>query len=88
MWGYGGHGGWMMGGQDGGWFWPMFAMHGIGGFLVLALAVYVVVVLVRGGGFGASRREVDPALELLGRRYVAGEISQTDYLRMKKDLRG
>jgi len=83
MWGYGGHGGWMMGGQ-GDWSWPFFAFHGIAHLLFWGLVVYVVVVMVRGRT--ARRRDGDPALELLGKRYVEGEISQADYLRMKKDL--
>lgn len=84
MWGYGGHGGWMIGGQGGDWSWPFFAFSGVAHLLFWGLVIYAVVALVRSRT--GRRREDDPALDLLGKRYVAGEISQEDYRRMKKDL--
>lgn len=84
MWGYGGHGGWMIGGQGSEWSWPFFAFGGVTHLLFWGIVIYMVVALVRGRG--GRRQERDPALDLLGKRYVSGEISQEDYLRMKKDL--
>jgi putative membrane protein len=77
-----------------GWFWI------IGGLIVLALFVALVVVLIVIGVSGGRRHEGSPtsqpgqttaresedALEILRRRYARGEITREEYQAMRDDL--
>ncbi len=51
---------------------------------VLILIAFTIIVLTRGVSF--RKEHGSPALDTLNLRYSQGEISRTDYLKMKKDL--
>jgi putative membrane protein len=75
-----GWGGWLIGGLVMLLFW--------GG--VIALAFFAIRALMRSGG-GPAERESQPrsgesALDILQKRYARGEITQEEYLEMKRDL--
>ena len=75
-----GWGGWLIGGLVMLLFW--------GG--VIALAFFAVRALMRSGGErpeeGSQLRSGESALDILQKRYARGEISQEEYLEMKRDL--
>ncbi|MCJ7663854.1 MAG: SHOCT domain-containing protein [Desulfobacterales bacterium] len=81
--GYGwGHGPWMMGGNGMGWFGGIF-------MVIFWIAVVIgIVFLIRWlmqstrGGAGST----ESALEILKRRYAAGEINKKEFDQKKKDL--
>lgn len=56
-----------------------------GALLVTALVVALVVVLVKKARRNDTSRE---SMELLNERFVRGEVSEEDYIKMKKALRG
>lgn len=82
----------MMWGFGGGWFGWLFMIA----FWVLVIAVIVWGVRLltgRGGGGSATQSRpagggAESALEVLKRRYAAGEIDRDQYLAMRKDLEG
>jgi putative membrane protein len=89
QWGQGGHrwGGPMMDG----WFGPFGGLI----WLILVVAVLVAAVLLvrylwnvghQSGGHAGARTGRSEALELLDKRYAAGEIDREEYLRRKQDL--
>ncbi|MBS7623132.1 SHOCT domain-containing protein [Candidatus Bathyarchaeota archaeon] len=53
--------------------------------LVLAL-VLAVIVIARRYATELAREKAPTALETLNQRYIKGEITREEYLRMKKDL--
>ena len=63
-----------------------FLMMG-GALLVTALVVVLVVMLVKKSRATSMSREDSESLELLNGRYIKGEISEADYIKMKKVLR-
>jgi putative membrane protein len=74
-----------------GWFGPF------GGLISLLLVVAVLVAAVllvrylwnighQHGGQGPARTDRSEALDLLDKRYAAGEIDREEYLRRKEDL--
>jgi len=88
-WGWRG-GGWgmpcplIMGDFGGGWFMPLFM------FLFWGLAIWAVVTLVRGtrhpSGPASGSSQSDSALEVLKKRYAAGEISKEEYEEKRNDI--
>lgn len=64
-----------------------FMMMGAG-LLVLALIVVAVVVIVKKSSKKSASAEMDGSLELLNDRFVKGEITEEEYTRMKKVLKG
>ncbi len=70
---------------DGSWF-AFWGMHGFASLFFLALAVFLVVYVIR--AFATDKRGHDPALTLLGEKYANGDISREEYLQKKKDLEG
>lgn len=63
--------------------------HGPGMLFMLGL-VFIGLTLVLGWGRGGSRETAarpDEALELLRRRYAAGELDEADYLARRNNLR-
>jgi len=88
-WGWHG-GGWrmpcplIMGGFGGGWFMSLFML------LFWGLAIWAVVALVRGtrhpSGPASGSSQPDSALEILKKRYAAGEISKEEYEEKRNDI--
>jgi putative membrane protein len=64
------------------WMWIMW----IGGFVLFVLLVFLVVYGFRNGGRGTTPPPREPPLDVLKRRYAAGEISREEYEQMRKDL--
>lgn len=62
-------------------------MMGIG-LLAVALIVVAVVALIRKSNRNRPVYQSDDSIELLNARYVKGEITEEDYMRMKKVLSG
>ncbi|HHM02352.1 MAG TPA: hypothetical protein ENJ15_05010, partial [Caldithrix abyssi] len=65
-----------------------FGHMGFGGIMwivIVGLVFYLGFVLMRTGG---DVRGSDSALEILKKRYAAGEISEEDFKRMKNELLG
>ncbi|SMC35913.1 SHOCT domain-containing protein [Papillibacter cinnamivorans] len=69
-------------------------MHGGGGFLMIlgalaliALIVIAVVTLVKQARRRHEGGHTDSSLELLNDRYVKGEITEEEYVRMKKVIK-
>jgi putative membrane protein len=74
-------GGYGMMGGFGGW-WMILAM-----VLFWGLVIWGVVALVRGRhGCCSPQNDKDSALEILRRRYAAGEITKDEFEQKKKDL--
>ncbi len=81
--GYGwGHGPWMMGGYGGGWFGGIFMI--VFWIIVVIGIVFLIRWLVQStrGGSGSA----ESALDILKRRYAAGEINKKEFEQKKKDL--
>lgn len=74
----------MMGGFGGGWFMPVFMI------LFWGLVIWGVLALVRGtshpSGRASDSSRPDSALEVLKRRYAAGEISKAEYEEKRNDI--
>ena len=87
MWGPGGPGGLPAGG---GWTWGL--VMALGGLSMLAfwgVLIVGIVLLVRwasGPNAGPSSRPGESAIEILKRRYAAGEITGEEYEQMRKTL--
>ena len=64
-----------------------FVMMGIG-LLVVALIIVAVVVLVKKSNRNRPVYQNDESMELLNARFAKGEITEEDYMRMKKVLTG
>jgi putative membrane protein len=77
-----GHGPWMMGGYGMGWFGGIFMV--IFWIAVVIGIVFLIRWLVQSTRGGAGSAE--SALEILKRRYAAGEINKKEYEQKKKDL--
>ncbi len=72
----------MMPGVSDSWFWPMFGFHGIFGLaLVIAVALIVASLFRRPDRAGA-----DPAVAILAERFAKGDLSSSDYARMKREV--
>lgn len=74
--------------MHGGWMWFGTILSGLFGLVLLALFVLGAVWLFQqvtgsGGGSGSGG---DEALEILRSRYAAGEISEEEFRRMKREL--
>ena len=70
-----------------GWMWG-FGM-GLGGLMMLAFfgALLVgLVLLIRAAGGGIGARKHSTPIDILKRRYAAGEITRDEYEQMRKDL--
>jgi uncharacterized membrane protein len=80
----------MMGsGQMSGWTWgAMLALNSLRMIAILAALIVGGLLLLRSLTDRSSRRDERgaTALELLQRRYAAGDISQADYERMRQEL--
>ncbi|MBT9148660.1 MAG: SHOCT domain-containing protein [Dehalococcoidia bacterium] len=76
-------GGWFMP-FGGGWFMPLFML------LFWGLVIWGVVSLVRGGsqssGSTSGSSQPNSALQILKKRYAAGEISKEEYEEKRKDI--
>jgi putative membrane protein len=95
MMGPGGMGGyWAPGSQPSGWSWSWGLAMGLGMLAMLAFwgaLIVGVVLLVRwlmAATGGSSERAPETALEILRRRYAAGEITAEEYARMRQELEG
>ncbi len=72
--------------------WPMWRMMGFGpGWAAVALLLMLpltagIIRLVGGSGRARGGPHDDPALDILRRRYAAGEITREEYERMRGDL--
>ncbi len=72
--------------------WPMWRMMGFGpGWAAVALLLMLLLTagilrLVGGSGRAQGGSNDDPALDILRRRYAAGEITREEYERMQWDL--
>ncbi len=65
-----------------------FGHMGFGGFMwivIIGLVFYLAFMVARNS---RDVRESDSALDILKKRFAAGEISEEDFKRMKKDLLG
>ncbi|MQA03867.1 MAG: SHOCT domain-containing protein [Streptosporangiales bacterium] len=69
-----------------GMMWMMLFWAVLGLALLVAI-VLAIVWLARRLTTGAARRQVDPAEEVLRRRYATGEIDRDEYERRLVDLR-
>jgi putative membrane protein len=78
----GGHGPWMMGGYGMGWFGGIFMV--IVWIVVIVGIVFLIRWLVQSTRGGAGSAE--SAMEVLKRRYAAGEINKKEFEQKKKDL--
>jgi putative membrane protein len=82
------------GGQAGSWSWGWGLAMGLGMLAMLAFwgaLIVGVVLLVRWlltASSGPGPRSPETALEVLRRRYAAGEISREEYLQMRQELEG
>ncbi|MEL4106875.1 SHOCT domain-containing protein [Oscillospiraceae bacterium WX1] len=81
---FGGGFGYMSNFMHSGW---GLVMMGIA-LVVAALVVVAIVALVKKGQGHHPVNQSDDSLELLNARFVKGEISEEDYIRMKKVLTG
>ncbi|HHV57823.1 MAG TPA: SHOCT domain-containing protein [Firmicutes bacterium] len=75
------------GGSFGVWGWVLMLVHAVLWVGVVALGVYLVARALRHSGMGPAPERVETPLEILRRRYAAGEISSEDYQRMKEELK-
>ena len=74
--------------QDGAWMWG-FGM-GLGGLMMLVFwgaVIAGIVLLVRQIGRGGSASSVEQPVDVLKRRYAAGEISREQYEQMKQEIK-
>jgi putative membrane protein len=86
----GGYGG--LGGQTGGWSWGwglamglgMLAMLAFWGALIVGVVLLVRWLMTATGGSGRDSDET--SLEILKRRYAAGEIPREEYAQMRQEL--
>lgn len=77
----------MMGYDGNGWFGNMGGMGGFGMVLGLLFVVAVVVLLVWGAGaLFNGRASAETPLQILKRRYAAGEISGAEFEQARKAL--
>jgi putative membrane protein len=82
MWGYGGRmGGWGWGAGMGLWMLAAIIFWGA----IIGSVVLLIRAVVR-GGFRADRRETP--MEILDRRFAAGELNQEQYEQMRRALLG
>jgi putative membrane protein len=80
------------GGQTGGWSWGwglamglgMLAMLAFWGALIVGVVLLVRWLLSATGNIGG--RSTETALEILQRRYAAGEITRDEYLQLRQEL--
>ena len=88
---------WAPGSQPAGWSWGWGLAMGFGMLAMLAFwgaLIVGVVLLVRwlitatGGSGGSGARAEETALDVLKRRYAAGEITAEEYARMRQELEG
>jgi putative membrane protein len=83
---------WAPGGQAGGWTWGwglamgfgMLAMLAFWGAIIVGVVLLVRWLLTATGGSGG--RVEESALEVLKRRYAAGEITREEYAQMRQEL--
>lgn len=60
---------------------------GIGMLLFWGVLIFIVIALVRSGSRSCSSRgKTKTALDILEERYAKGEISKSDFDRMKQDI--
>jgi len=67
-----------------------FGMHGYGWIFQLLILVLLVLIfwwLLRGGRFGYAANTSGRPLDIVKRRYAAGEITKKEHDRLKKELR-
>lgn len=81
MWPY-----WYAGGL-GAWGWAFMLLHAALWVGIVVLGVYLVARVLRRAGVGTAPGRAETPLEILRRRYAAGEISSEDYQRMKDELK-
>lgn len=80
MWPYW-YGGWGVRG------WILMLLCAVFWVGIIALAVYLVTRALSRVGLGAATGRTETPLEILKRRYAAGEISSEEYQRMKEELK-
>jgi len=68
------------------WMWTMMGTGLLGVLLWIALLVVVAFVVVRALGTASTRPGPDTPLDILKRRYAAGEITREQYEQMRRDL--
>jgi putative membrane protein len=74
----------------GGWTWGL--LMALGGLSMLAfwgaliVGIVLLIRVVTGPSSGQSSRSGEPAIEILKRRYAAGEITGEEYEQMRKTL--
>jgi putative membrane protein len=71
-------------GMMGNWWWMWIAW--IGGFILFVFLIFLVVSGFRSGGWGAGPPPRETPLDILKRRYAAGEITREEYERMREDV--
>jgi putative membrane protein len=77
MWGWG-HGGW--------WGWPMAVGMIAFWVVVVVLAVWLIRSLAANAARPAPGAQLETPLEVLKRRYAAGEIDRAEYEQKRSDL--
>lgn len=91
MWGFGAPGN-PPGNPPGGWHWGWGLMMGLGWLMMLAFwgaLIVGVALLVRwlsGATAGATAPARESPLDILKRRYAAGEITQDEYARIRQEI--
>jgi putative membrane protein len=70
--------------MGGGWWW-MWIMWVVG-FILFVLLIFLLVSGFRNSGRGVAPPPHETPLDILKRRYAAGEITREEYEQMRKDL--
>ncbi|MFW6078537.1 MAG: SHOCT domain-containing protein [Gemmatimonadota bacterium] len=73
--------------MNGSWAWGMMLFMTLFWVAVIALVVWLIVRLTRGGGAAGGAARGDRAEEILRERYARGEIDRESFERMLDDLR-
>ncbi len=66
--------------------WGMMGLLGLIPLLIIGLIVYAVIALTQNKY--SNKREHDEALDILNQKFASGEISEEEYTRKKKIIKG
>ncbi len=64
------------------WMWPLWIV----GFVLFVILIFLVVASFHTGGRGAVPPPRETPLDILKRRYAAGEITREEYEQMRQDV--